>query len=251
MKQHHRAHGHLIFFILIFMALFIVPFFFPSLRQYASPSTLRELLLQTGISGYVVTILLLILSIPLPIPSSSVILASGYVYGIIIGSLLSLTGIIIGSTISFLLIRKYGKPLVEKLVDNHHIAHFQHIFKKRGPVAALICFILPIFPSDAIVMLLGLTNIRYSLFLVILTLGHIPRILLTNSIGNDLHAGITARTIIIGIVALLLIVIAIFREPLKKFFFKELQELEHEAKVIENEVEGELGMKKKMKGKCE
>ncbi|MEK6900595.1 MAG: hypothetical protein AABX05_05710, partial [Nanoarchaeota archaeon] len=94
----------------------------------------------------------------------------------------------------------------------------------------------PIFPSDATDFLLALTNIRFSQFLWIIIIGCIPRYLLVNSLGEDLHRGITWTSAIMIFVIIILIVIALERERIKYLMFKELKEVEKEVQKIENEI---------------
>ncbi len=239
MKHHHRLLSYGILAFLFALFLFSAIYFFQDLKDFFTPSAVRELLLNTGWWGYLVLVLLVAASVPLPIPSVVVVLAGGYVYGIWVGGLLSLTGIVIGSSFSFYLTRFLGKPFLELMVDEHHIAHFNHIFQRRGITAALISYAVPVFPSDGLSMLLGLTKVHFRLFFAVALFGHIPRILLTSVLGNDLLEGFSARTVMVLVLCTLFVLIAIFRERVKKLFFKELHELEREGKKVEKGVEKE------------
>ncbi|HLC88443.1 MAG TPA: hypothetical protein VJG49_00235, partial [Candidatus Nanoarchaeia archaeon] len=77
MKQKHRGYGYLVLF-LVLAVIVGSSFFFPQLRQFASPAFVREYLLGFGIFSYPLFILLVALSIPLPIPSTAIILGGGY-----------------------------------------------------------------------------------------------------------------------------------------------------------------------------
>jgi uncharacterized membrane protein YdjX (TVP38/TMEM64 family) len=235
MKKHHRYLGYALL-ITIILSLSILPFLFEEVRNLASPTYLRNLLINAGVGGYAILVGLLIASIPLPIPSVPSILAGGYVYGTWLGSLISLVGIAIGSTVSFFLVRHIGRPLLEKMVDKHHLDHFQHIFKKRGLIAVVISYALPIFPSDAVSSFLGFTRIKYSVFILLVIIGHIPRLLIINSLGNDLWSGFSTTTLLIVFLSVSLVTIAAFRETIKRFLFKELKAIEKEAKILERKV---------------
>jgi uncharacterized membrane protein YdjX (TVP38/TMEM64 family) len=262
MKQKHRIRSYAILF-LVMLSVFAIGFLIPDLKQFASPLYVRNLILTAGSWGYFLVEGLLLLSVPLPIPSSSVVLASGYVYGLLGGTIISLIGVLIGGSISFLLVRRFGMTLLEKFVDKHHIIHFNHLFKKRGMIIAFIAFTLPIFPDDTVMMLLGLTPIRYSVFLLIAFIGHIPRLLLINSIGSDFYKGFTPLTYVLIGISLAMILVAVFREKIKRFMFKELKEVEKDVKkeviVLEKEValvekdvekiDQKIGLKRKKKKK--
>lgn len=229
MKHKHNVIGYIVFIIIV-LILVALYFIFPDLKNVLDPENIRSYLLGLGGWAYIVYVLIIIASIPLPAPSTPLILAGGYVFGFIGGTLLALIAAVLAGTLMFFLTRKFGRPLVEKLVDPHHLAHFDHIFKKRGELAAFISFAIPLFPSDIINIMLGLTKIKYSTLIFIIIVGHIPRYLIINSLGADLYAGITLKTALMFGAAIIFVLIAAFREKLKKFFFKELKTLEKLAK---------------------
>jgi len=198
--------------------------------------------LQAGAWGYLLYVLLLILSIPLPLPSTPIALAGGYVYGVAVGTVLALLAALAGSLISFCLVRRLGKSFLERLVAKHHIIHLRHIFKKRGLSAVLVSYALPIFPSDAVSLILGLTPIRVGTFIWVFILGNIPRYLITSSLGQDLYSGISLKTVLFLLLAAIFILIAIFREQVKRLIFHEIKELEKEGKIVEQDVEQEVGI---------
>ena len=231
MKHVHRLLGYVVLIVFVLL-IGILAFAFPSVLTLGSVVEIREFLLGFGTFGYGMFVLLLMLSIPLPIPSTPVILAGGYLYGLIPGTVLALIANIIGASLSFYLVRHFGTPLLEKLVDKHHIIHFNHLLKKKGKIAVLISYVIPLFPSDAVSLILGLSKIRYKHFITLLVVGHIPRYLIINSLGEDLFSGFTIRTIIVLLFAAGLLLVAIFRKQLKKILFKELREVEKEIQAI-------------------
>ncbi len=224
--------------IAIALGLLIIPFLFIDISMFSSLSYLRNLMLTSGRFGYFLLIMLLIASVPLPIPSTPIVLSGGYVYGAWVGTMISLLSIAIGSSISFWLVRFFGRPILNKLVDKRHFLHFNHILKKRGLAIVFISYALPIFPSDSISAILGLTRTSYHLFLVLLILGHIPRLLIINALGTDLYFGLSWKTFYILFAGIILILIAFFREKIKRFLFKELKEIEEEVAEIEKEAAG-------------
>ena len=243
MKQQHRWIRY-VTLALILIGVGAAAWFLPNVKEWASPEFLREYILSLGWWGYLVYVFIALISIPLPIPSTPVALAGGYIYGTFVGVMLTIIGTTLGSLLMFYLVRQWGRPLVEKLVDPHHIQHFLHIFKRRGQTAALISYALPVFPSDALNIVLGLTKIRYGTFVLLVILGTIPRYVLVSSLGGDLYAGFSWHSIIVLLFSTIFLLIAIFREKVKRMVFKELKELEqdveHEVVKVEEEVEEEI-----------
>jgi len=231
MKQKHRHYGAIVFVIVLIVAFFLLRYL--NLDQFTDPEYLRMLLIDAGYWGYFLLVGLLLVAIPLPIPSTPIVLAGGYVYGPIIGTLLALIAVFLGGSIAFYTTRIFGRPVLESLVDEHHITHFNHIFKKRGVTAAFISYALPLFPSDIVHLMLGLTRISYKHFLALNLAGHIPRYLILNSLGGDFFSGFTLSSLWTILGAGIFILIAVFREPLKRLFFKELRALNHEVHWLE------------------
>ena len=251
MKTKHRFKGYVVV-VSIILLFILLQSYLPTIRQFASPEFVREYLLTLGNWGYLAYVIIFLLSIPLPIPSTPVAIAGGYVYGIILGTVLTMVAAIIGASIAFFLIRKYGEPLLQKMVSRKHIEHFNHIFQRRGINGAILAYAIPVFPSDSINFILGLSNMRFHTFLFVTIVGNIPRYVLVNALGQELFTGFSVKTIIVPLLTTLYLLIAIFREKVKGLLFKELKELEGEVKVIEKDVERdvewveeEVGWKKK------
>ena len=244
MKTKHRMKGYVVL-ALIILILLLANYYLPDFRNFASPSFVREYLLGLGNWGYLVYVILFLLSIPLPIPSTPVAIAGGYVFGIVVGTALTILAALIGASIAFYLVRYYGEPLLEKVVSKHHIHHFIHIFKKRGINGAILAYAIPVFPSDSINFILGLSRIRYHTFLLVVIIGSIPRYVLITALGQELLTGFTLKTIIVPILTAIYLLIAVFREKIKKIIFKELRFAEHEMEKELMWVEEEVGMRKK------
>ena len=232
MKQKHRYLSYLV--LLLAIAILTVGYFlFPNIKNFASPNFVREFLLGFGIWSYPIFIILLILAVPLPLPTTPIAIGGGYLYGTLQGTLLSLVALVIGSSIAFLLVRMYGKPLLERMVDAHHIEHFNHVFKRRGLVMAFVSYIVPIFPTDCVSLFLGFTKTRFRDFIVIVTLGHIPRLMIINSVGDSLFSGFSIVTVIAVALAVVMVGIAIFKEKIKLLVFNELKEIKKEVVITE------------------
>lgn len=237
MKNKHRIISSVVVLVIIAI-LFVLSFFIPEVRNFLSPEYIRDLIVGFGFGGYFVFILILALIIPSPLPSTAAVLAAGYVYGTATGTILSLIAAPIGGSIAFLFIRKFGKPLLEKFIDRHHIAHFNHIFKKRGITAVLISYAVPIFPDDSLNFILGLTKMKYHTFLFLSTVGLIPRYLILTSFGHDLYYGFTLKSVIVIAIIVVFSLMVIFRNKVKKLFFRELKEIEKDAGLIEKKING-------------
>ena len=225
MKTRHRVWGYVALGAVVLL-LAVFSFIFPGLREFFTPDNLRAFILGFGVFGFFIYIVLLSLAVPLPIPSTPVVLAGGYIFGTPVGLILALVSMVIGSFLSFYLVRWAGKPVLEKLVDKHHIDHFNAVLKKRGNVAVLISYAIPIFPSDMVSLFLGLTSMGYHAFLSLVILGHIPRLLILIMFGSGFYSGFTVWTFVVIGAAIGFVLIASFRKQIRTWMFKEIRVLE-------------------------
>lgn len=232
MRTKHHLFAYLILLVLI--AVFVIAVLvLPELKAFSSPDYLHQFILSFGFLAFLVYIFLVISSVPFIIPSTPVILAGGYIFGLSAGFVLSLIGMVLGSTLAFYLTRLGGRPLLESWADPHHIKHFDKVFKKRGSTAVLISYAIPVFPTDVVSLFLGLTKMKYKLFLTLVILGHIPRLLILILLGSDFYTGFSLRTLVVLAIALGLILIAVFREKIKRVLFKELRAFRQEIGWVE------------------
>ena len=95
-----------------------------------------------GSAGLIVA--LLAADVLLPIPSSLVMVLSGAAFGIVWGSLLSLTGSILGEWLGFELVRRFGRRVTRSVAGDDELAQVNRFFERHGAIAVLVTRPLPI-----------------------------------------------------------------------------------------------------------
>ena len=106
-----------------------------------------------------------------PIPGSITTLAGGLLFGFFYGFLISMTAIFIGSISAFLLGKKFGRPLVERIAGKETVEKYMQSVSSRQKIVLIMMFLLPFFPDDLLCLIAGLSAMRlpYFSFLVIIT----------------------------------------------------------------------------------
>jgi len=118
------------------------------------------------------------------IPGHVFLIAAGYVYGLLPGFVMNLTYVVTASQIAFLLARWAGRPLVERLVSQETLNRWYKIGEERGFVFFTIAFLLPVFPTDLMNFIAGLTGISATRFLAANFLGRLPSVIMLTLIGS-------------------------------------------------------------------
>jgi len=144
-----------------------------------------ELLQQYGALGPVILSGVLMLQVFLAvIPGHAFIVAGGYVYGLMLGSLLTLVSTVVASQLAFLLTRRFGRPLVDRIAPRQVVDYWTGLVKNRGALFFFFSFILPVFPNDLMSFIAALGTVSPKRFLVANFLGRLPCAILITLIGS-------------------------------------------------------------------
>lgn len=140
---------------------------------FASPEALQQYLLQFGMSAPIIFMLIQISQVVFPIIPGGLTCVAGVVcFGPVWGFVYNYISIGIGSCINFLLIRKFGKPLLIRLSSpklyDKYIGWLDtgELFDKFFAIAIF----MPVAPDDFLCMLAGLTKMTFRKFVLIIAL---------------------------------------------------------------------------------
>ncbi|MHC1730262.1 MAG: TVP38/TMEM64 family protein [Syntrophobacteraceae bacterium] len=154
-----------------------------------------------------------------PIPGEVTGILGGYCFGMFCGVVLSTIGLTLGSFIAFALSKKFGRPLVEKLVDKSVLNRFDYLLESKGSFFIFLLFLTPGVPKDYLCFILGLGHLSWLEFLVVSTVGRLlGTIMLTLGGGYLRYEEYGKLVVLVGIATLLCIVAFILRERMEALF---------------------------------
>lgn len=163
---------------------FLIIYFFNQ-GYFTDPYRLQEVLKHTGFLAPFIFILLQIFQVIVPIIPGGVSSALGVIaFGALPGFIYNYIGLVLGSIIAFLLVKKYGRPFIKKVCDektyDKYIGWLDKGKKFDIFFAAAIFF--PCAPDDILCMIAGLTKMSLKKFSMIIILGK-PLALIAYSYG--------------------------------------------------------------------
>lgn len=164
----------------------------------------------------VINILQIILA---PIPGQVVGGVGGYIFGWW-GVLWTLIGSTIGYFIVILIARKFGRPLLEKIFKKEAVEKFDFALGNNAAIILFLIFLLPGLPDDMVGYMAGLTDIPMKKLLVLITLGHLTTIIITNYIGMGLGSDNLAPVIIVSVIVVLILALAAWQKDRITNFLK-------------------------------
>lgn len=168
-----------------------------SVRSFGVFAPLLYILLQT------------IQTVAAPIPGQIVGSVGGFIFGPW-GILWTVIGSLIGCLIVFKIARRFGRPLLEKIFKKSAIEKFDFIIDAKGASLILFAiFLLPGFPDDIVCYIAGLTKLPIPRLMLLVGLGRLPTIILTNYLGAGLggdHLWLVALASVISVAILGLVI---------------------------------------------
>ena len=212
-----------------------------------SVDKIRGLILSLGFWGRLAFVFLQFLQVTfLPIPSAVSTLAGVLVFGPLQASLLSLSGIMLGSVLAFWLGRRFGRKLVSFMVGEE-TCHKWTNFLTNAKYSFVVMMLLPIFPDDILCLVAGLTDMSWLFFVVTNLISRPLAIFLTCYLGSGsiipFHGwGLAVWAFFLVAVAVVLYLSFRYRQAIEDFV-----KLKFQNKKVSNVEAGEEKAKKKRK----
>ena len=130
---------------------------------------------------YVLFVLLQFLQVViLPIPSAVTVVAGAALFGPLVGSLLSLLGIVLGSLVAFFVGRLAGQKVVAWLIGKDTLEKWLNKIKGKDKLLLSAMFLLPVFPDDVLCFVAGLSSMSVWLFVGVILVSRVLAIFTTS-----------------------------------------------------------------------
>jgi uncharacterized membrane protein YdjX (TVP38/TMEM64 family) len=124
-----------------------------------------------------------------PIPGEATGFLGGFLFGALPGFVYASLGLTLGSTLAFMVSRRLGARIMNRLTGTGRFEKFDALFEKNGALIALLLFLFPGAPKDYLSFLLGLTTMPFKVFVVLVTLGRMPATLMLTLQGAQVYQG--------------------------------------------------------------
>lgn len=119
------------------------------------------------------------------VPGELVEIAAGYAFGAVWGTILCVTGIMLGSVAVILLVRRFGRRFVYAFYPKEKMDRLPIVSdpKKRNTLV-LVLFLIPGTPKDMLTYAVGLTDMSIPLYLLLTTFARFPSVI-SSTMGGD------------------------------------------------------------------
>lgn len=180
-----RGSRSLLVLILVILAGIIVPFVIwgAQFDQTLSLKGARAWMEGYGTWAWAAGIALLIADIALPVPSTVVMSALGWMYGWWMGGLISAAGSMLSGIIAYAACRWLGRGAARRIAGAEGLRRGEEIFEQRGGWLVALSRWMPVLP-EAVACLAGLSSMRWRVFLPALACGSLPTGFVFAAIGH-------------------------------------------------------------------
>ena len=193
------------------------------LRDTHDESKVIDYIHSYGAKGVPILLSLQFLMTLIPfLPSAPIQILAGLCYGVFLGSLICVIGIILSNSLLFYLVRQFGSTFSKIF---HHQDNAEHVKKheklsvkmKDPNLMAIVLYLIPVIPSAILPIIFARTKITYPRLLLGMSIGSIPVTLLYTWFGERLSKGDYVFAIILACVIIVLLITFFF---LKKRLLK-------------------------------
>ncbi len=191
-----------------------------------TPEEFRDFLQSFGWWGRLVGLGIQFLQVVIAlIPGEVVEIGMGYAFGFVEGTLLCYAGVILASSLVFMLTKKFGVKFVEIFMPREKIDSLRFInTETKLKRLIFILFFIPGTPKDLLTYFIGLTKIKLHEFLIISSLARIPSVI-SSTIGGSLVGDgdyVKAAIIFAITAAVSLVCVLIYNKVTKKMNSKKI-----------------------------
>ena len=138
-----------------------------------------------------------------PVPGQFMGVMGGYLFGVLLGSLYSITGMALGAGLAIWLGRRFGRPLLERFFDPAQLAFWEKKMRMRSGFTWWLLFLFPV--PDLIFYVAGLSATSLRTLFVALLAGRGLGLLLANTMGHwtamSAPEWVLTQWVIVGVLA--------------------------------------------------
>lgn len=164
MKLQKRVLNNLAFPMFVLVTIILFAFILRSLELEAVANAIKD----QGVLGWLVFIFFISVSVVFSPVNALIIMPIALIsYGLFLAALLTFIGNIIGGTLNFYIARKFGRPMVEKIVGKKLINKVDEFTEVAGWKGFLMLRILGSNYYDYVSYAAGFTNIKEKIYFAI------------------------------------------------------------------------------------
>ena len=184
----------------------------PMISLVSEPEKFRGWVESRGNWGRLIFIGMMVFQVLIAfVPGEPLEIGAGYAFGAVEGTILCVIGVTVGSLLVFGLVRRFGIRIVEVFFDTGKIKKLKFLQnEKRLDLITFLVFFLPGTPKDLLTYFVGVTDIKLSKFIIIVSVARLPSIITSTVGGSALGIGKYELAVIVFGVTVVISLLGLF-----------------------------------------
>jgi uncharacterized membrane protein YdjX (TVP38/TMEM64 family) len=171
------ARKHLGIIIAVLVLISFIAILYPFI---SNPTSITEAYESAGVFAPILFMLLVMVA---PTPGALVGASGGAYFGVWHGALYLFLGNLIGVCVTFLLVKKFGRPAAQRFFKEEKLAEYER-FVNRHPYLQWFVYTLPIFPIELMTFVIALSKKTFKQFFITVVLALPIYALFVTNIGK-------------------------------------------------------------------
>jgi uncharacterized membrane protein YdjX (TVP38/TMEM64 family) len=121
-------------------------------------------------------------------PEFMITVASGFVFGVVDGSIFATVAITLAASANFVIARRHGRHVLQLIFDLHSVRELRWIAGRIDPLMVFLTWLLPSINFDLISYAAGLSAMRYPVFLALTIVGTVLSSVILSFLGASLRS---------------------------------------------------------------
>lgn len=142
------------------------------------------------------------------LPGEPLELASGYLFGNLLGTIICLSGSCIGTIMIYFIVQKFRHKIIDVMFDKKEVKKVENMLStNKNLLFVFILFLIPGTPKDIITYVASLAKLKLSRWIILTTVGRIPSIITSTYLSSYLKNGNYMGALIILSVTCILVLV--------------------------------------------
>ncbi len=187
--------------------------------KYVDEEKIKTIVVSVGLFSPLIFFLIELVYVTFtPLLNTAIYITSGYIFGGSVGFVINFLSTTCGLLLIVFLVKKYGRPLLKKIVPKSFYDKFDILTQEIGPVFLLIVYVLPFTPDDELTYVVAAGTVSLRRFVLPILFGTLAKSALSY-VGSDGAAGI----IVAGYARLIMLIVGLIVVGAQEYVYKRHQ----------------------------
>jgi len=168
-------------------------------------------------SAILIFLLFIMATLSPSFPEFMIIVMSGFVFGVLVGSIFSIVCIALAASANFSIARRSQRRIIEHIFDLHSVRELRWTATRISPAMVFLTWFLPSINFDLISYAAGMSKMKYQNFVMITVIGTSLSSVALAFLGDQLRSG-NASTVVVVLLAYTIIGIVLYAKEVPPWF---------------------------------